>query len=251
MAGMTSPHSLRALARAAAALFVFGAASASAMPATTPPAVDPMQQRVAACASCHGAHGEGLPGNDEIPRLAGKPAGYLFQQLEAFQDGQRHHAPMEYVVRKLSPAYLQQIASWFAAQQVPFHPAPVPTLTPAALARGEQLVHHGDVSRGIPSCQSCHGDTLTGVEPMMPGLAGLSYAYIDAQLTAWRKHQRSSDGPGCMVVVANRMTDDDVTAVAAWLASQVPPTDLHPLPAKTQTEPLPGWCVIGKHGVNP
>ena len=251
MAGMHSRFPLRALVRAAAALLVSGAASASVAPVSAAPTVDPMQQRVAACASCHGARGEGLRGNDTVPRLAGKPAGYLLQQLEAFQDGQRHHAPMEYVVRQLSPAYLRQIADWFAAQQVPFHPAPVPTLPAAALARGEQLVRHGDAGRGIPSCQSCHGDTLTGVEPMMPGLAGLSYAYIDAQLAAWRKHQRSSDGPGCMVVVANRMTDDDVTAVAAWLASQVPPADLHPLPAKAQTEPLPGWCVVGKHGVNP
>lgn len=207
-----------------------------------------MQRRVAACASCHGAHGEGLPGDARIPRLAGKPAGYLLQQLEAFQNGQRHHAAMEYVVRQLSSAYLRQIADWFAAQQVPYRRQPVPALPAAALARGEQLVQHGDVSRGIPSCQSCHGSTLTGVQPMMPGLAGLSYAYINAQLDAWRAQDRSSDGPGCMRVVANRMTASDVTAVAAWLASQPPQADLHPLPASAQKEPLPGWCVIGKSG---
>ena len=84
----------------------------------------------------------------------------------------------------------------------------------------------------------------------MPGLAGLSYAYIDAQLDAWRTHRRATDGPGCMVVVANRMTGDDVAAVAAWLASQPPPADMRPLPAGAQREPLPGWCVLGKNGAN-
>lgn len=247
---MNPLRNLRGLPGAAAALLAFAVAgTALAGQANSPAKADPMQQRVAACASCHGAHGEGLPGEVAIPRLAGKPAAYLLQQLEAFQAGDRHHAPMEYVVRQLSPAYLRRIADYFAAQQVPYRKQPVPALSADAMQRGEQLVKHGDASRGIPSCQSCHGDTLTGVQPLMPGLAGLSYAYIDAQLDAWRNHQRSTDGPGCMVVVANRMTGSDVQAVAAWLASQPPPADLHPLPASAPHEPLPGWCVIGQHGV--
>lgn len=241
---MTPIVFLREATRAAAALFALTVASAASA-GTTPAVPDTMQQRVAACASCHGPHGEGVPGDVKIPRLAGKPAGYLLQQLKSFQDGRRHHAPMEYVVRQLSPAYLTRIADYFSAQQVPFHPQPVPPTAPAAMQRGEQLVHHGDAARGIPSCESCHGSTLTGVQPLMPGLAGLSYAYIQAQLDAWRTHQRSSDGPGCMTVVANRMTVGDVTAVSAWLASQPPPADPHPLPASAQTEPLPGWCVVG------
>ncbi len=242
--GMNPHDFVRETTRAAAALFAFGAANAL-YAAAVPTVPDTMQQRVAACASCHGAHGEGLPGDVKIPRLAGKPAAYLLQQLQSFQDGRRHHAPMEYVVRQLSPAYLQQIADYFSAQQVPFHPQPVPATSADALRRGEQLVHHGDPARGIPSCESCHGSTLTGVQPSMPGLTGLSYAYIQTQLDAWRTHQRSSDGPGCMTVVANRMTVGDVTAVSAWLASQAPPSNPHPLPASAQTEPLPGWCVVG------
>jgi cytochrome c553 len=53
-----------------------------------------------------------------------------------------------------------------------------------------------------------------------------------------------------MVVVANRMTGDDVAAVASWLASQPPPADVHPLPAGAQRERLPGWCVLGRNGVS-
>ncbi|MEY2113909.1 c-type cytochrome [Rhodanobacter sp. FW106-PBR-R2A-1-13] len=239
--------------RAAFALFVLGMGSA-AMAATPPQAgaapgvPDTMQQRVAACTSCHGVHGEGSADNVAIPRLAGKPAGYLVQQLEYFQTGQRRHAPMEYVVRQLSPAYLRDIAAYFAQQDVPYRRQPVPAVSAEILRRGEQLVLRGDSTRGVPSCVSCHGAKLTGVEPMMPGLMGLSYDYLNTQLVSWRTRQRAAEGPYCMGVVANRMRESDIAAVSAWLAGQEPPADLHPVPASAHTEPLPGWCVMGKSG---
>ncbi|UJM86086.1 c-type cytochrome [Rhodanobacter denitrificans] len=241
--------------RAAFALLALGMGHAP-MAATPPqagaaPAIpDTMQQRVAACTSCHGAHGEGSPDSVAIPRLAGKPAGYLLQQLEYFQSGQRRHAPMEYVVRQLGPAYLRDIAGYFAKQDVPYRKLPVPAVSADTLRRGEQLVLRGDSTRGVPSCVSCHGARLTGVEPMMPGLMGLSYDYLDTQLVSWRTRQRAAEGPYCMGVVANRMRESDITAVSAWLASHEPPADMHPAPASAQTEPLPGWCVMGKSGAD-
>lgn len=245
----------RRFRRAGALLFAVclcTAASAANLPNDAAPAVpDTMQQRVIACTSCHGAHGEGSPDNVLVPRLAGKPAGYLLQQLEYFQTGQRRHAPMEYVVRQLSPAYLRQIADYFSRQDLPYRQWPVPRVSAETIRRGEQLVLHGDPSRAVPSCISCHGKKLTGVEPMMPGLVGLSYDYISAQLVSWRTHTRAAEGPYCMGVVANRMRESDITAVSAWLASQKPPSDMHPEPASAQTEPLPGWCVMGHSGVNP
>ena len=56
-----------------------------------------MQARVLACASCHGAEGEGTD-DDYFPRLAGKPAGYLYNQLVALQDGRRQYPPMNYLL---------------------------------------------------------------------------------------------------------------------------------------------------------
>lgn len=248
---MSRPFLLHRLPRAAVVLYAISFVPAALAQGAAPAVPDTTQQRVAACTSCHGAHGEGAADDMQVPRLAGKPVGYLLQQLEYFQRGQRQHAPMEYVVRQLSPAYLRQIAEYFAAQQVPYRRQPVPVVSVETLRRGEQLVRHGDSSRGVPSCESCHGSTLTGVEPMMPGLAGLSYDYLSAQLMAWRTHSRAAAGPFCMSVVANRMRESDVAAVAAWLASQPPPADLHALPAGAQTEPLPGWCLIGTSGVTP
>src|SRR5699024_3113428 len=115
-------------------------------PAVAQDLPDHMEQRLAACTGCHGPHGAGSPEDTRVPRLAGKPAGYLFQQLEYFRHGQRRHAPMEYVVRQLSPAYLRQIAIYFSRQEVPVHEHPVPDVADAVLERGRQLVEHGDAS---------------------------------------------------------------------------------------------------------
>ena len=60
-------------------------------------APDTMAARVLACASCHGDKGQGT-NDDYFPRLAGKPAGYLYNQLVAFRDGRRKYPPMNYLL---------------------------------------------------------------------------------------------------------------------------------------------------------
>lgn len=227
------------------------ALQAKASIATHPPIPDTIQQRARACTSCHGVHGEGSADSEGTPRLAGKPAGYLLEQLRYFQKGQRKHAAMEYVVRQLDLTYLRELAEYFSSQQVPYRRQPVPAVSAQTLQRGQQLVEHGDPGIGVPACTSCHGSRLTGVQPMMPGLMGLSYDYINTELKSWRTNTRAAKEPYCMGIVANRMRETDVAAVAAWLASREPPADMHPIPASAQTETLPGWCVMGESGVEP
>jgi cytochrome c553 len=199
---------------------------------------DTLQQRIAACTTCHGVHGEGSPGSGFFPRLAGKPAGYLALQMQNFQRGLRKYAPMEYTVRLLTPEYMHEIAVYFSAQQVPYERKPVPALAPSMLQRGQQLVTHGDPARQIPPCQACHGKQLTGTEPSVPGLVGLPYDYISSQLGSWRTGTRASAAPDCMAQIANRLAPADITAVSAWLASQETPADTHPQPAGSITPPL-------------
>ena len=83
-----------------------------AQPAEQAP--DTMAARVMACAPCHGAEGEGTD-NAYFPRLAGKPAGYLSNQLHAFHTGRRHYPPMNYLLAYLPDDYLKQIAEYFGA----------------------------------------------------------------------------------------------------------------------------------------
>jgi cytochrome c553 len=211
---------------------------ACAAQAQESPAVpDTLQQRIAACTSCHGPHGEGGD-NGFNPRLAGKPAGYLVRQLQDFQKGLRHYEIMEYMVAPLDEAYMREIAEYFASQDVPYSPHPTPAMSPAAVARGEQLVTKGDAAKGVPACMACHGPNLTGVQPDIPGLVGLPYDYISAQLGSWRTNTRSTTEPDCMATVVSRLTDADISAVSAWLASRPVPPDAHAEPAGSVKPPL-------------
>ena len=240
-------RSVTVLALCAFALLVSQAACAADGAPVIP---DTLQQRIAACTSCHGVHGQGTPGSGYFPRLAGKPADYLVRQMQDFQSGLRHYAPMEYTVRQLSPAYLREIADYFAAQQVPYQRSAMPSVSAQTLQRGEQLISHGDPARKIPACASCHGSQLTGVQPSTPALIGLPYDYVSAQLGSWRTHTRATVAPDCMAVVAGRLADSDITAVAAALASRELPADTHAQAAGSVSPPLP--CgVLGAKASSP
>jgi len=187
-------------------------------------APDTMAARVLACASCHGADGEGTS-DVYFPRLAGKPSGYLYNQLVAFRDGRRKYPPMNYLLDFLPDAYLKQMADHFASLRPPFPAPAVPAVSNDVLARGQALVKEGDPKNGVPPCSACHGQSLGGMEPAIPGLLGLRANYISAQLGGWRYGTRTAAAPDCMQIVAGLLTEDDVKAVAAFLSSRPAPTD--------------------------
>jgi cytochrome c553 len=202
-------------------------------------APDTMEARLLACAACHGRQGEGTK-NDYFPRLAGKPAGYLMNQLVAFRDGRRRYPPMNYLLEYLPDAYLRKIADYFSAMRPPPAPQAVADVSSTLLARGHALVTEGDQAHGAPACAGCHGPRLTGMEPAIPGLVGLHASYISAQLGAFRYGTRTAPAPDCMQLVAASLSESDVTAVAAWLASLPMPSDPSPVPKGTL--PMPFAC---------
>lgn len=203
---------------------------------------DTIAQRMQACTACHGKDGRATRAG-YFPRIAGKPAGYLYNQLENFQLGRRNNEAMVHLVDHLTPAYLQEIAAYFAALDLPHPPAQPPDASPAVLERGALLVRQGDPARQLPSCTSCHGDRMMGVQPAMPGLLGLPRDYLIAQLGAWRTGQRKAAAPDCMGTIANRLSPEDVSAVAAWLAAQDVPRGA--APAARLAAPLPLDCGSG------
>ena len=213
----------------AAALMVGGTQLARAQTAAHANLPDTMEARTAACGPCHGKSGEGTK-DVYFPRLAGKPAGYLFNQLQAFHVGRRRYPPMNYLLEYLPEAYLQEIATYYAGLRPPLPAPEVPTVAPDVLKRGEAIVTGGDAARNIPACVSCHGPSLTGLEPGVPALIGLRSRYISAQLGAWQYGTRTAPAPDCMQLVAARLTEADVSAVAAWLASRPAPPQLAPAP---------------------
>src|SRR3954469_4429104 len=81
--------------------------------------VDSIEARVQGCVTCHGQSGQGT-NNGYFPRIAGKPAGYLYNQLVAFRDGAREYPPMNYLVAYVPDAYLREMAEHYAKQRPPF-----------------------------------------------------------------------------------------------------------------------------------
>ena len=66
------------------------------------------------------------------------------------------------------------------------------------------------------------------MEPGIPGLIGLRPTYIIAQLTRWQVGDRHALEPDCMKRIATRLSNDDITAVAAWLSRLEAPSELSP-----------------------
>ena len=191
---------------------VAAAASAAA-------ADDALSRRARACTGCHGEQGRAAA-DGYYPRIAGKPAAYLHEQLLAFRDGRRRYALMAHLLEPLTDDYLHELAQHFATLNPPY-PPPQPLPADAAqVARARQLVTQGDAARQLPACSACHGAALTGVLPAVPSLLGLPRDYLTAQLGAWRSGTRTARTPDCMADIARRLAPEDIAALSAWLAAQ-------------------------------
>ena len=213
------------------------AAPAGAADIATTRAPDDMAPRVLACTSCHGKEGRATP-DGYFPRIAGKPAGYLYNQLLNFRDGRRSYPQMGYLIEHLTDDYLREIAGHFARLEVPYAPPPPPQAARHALEQGRVLVQQGDAARKLPACVQCHGPAMTGVQPAIPGLLGLPRDYLNSQLGAWKTGQRRAQAPDCMAAIARQLSPEEVSAVSAWLAAQPVPGSGKPAEALAQAMPV-------------
>ncbi len=220
------------LALTAGAFLLAGPSFSQALPLT-----DSIAERVAACAACHGAEGRSTR-EGFFPRIAGKPAAYLYNQMIHFREGRRQSPVMTHMVAHLSDEYIAEIAAYFAQQHPPYPPAQKSSASPSALEHGRALVVSGDVSRGIPACVACHGETLTGMLPAIPGLIGLPRDYLAAQFGAWKLGSRKAAAPDCMADISYKLTPEDIGAISDWLASQAMPGKIVPAPASTVKLPM-------------
>jgi len=200
-------------------------------------ALDSVEARVQGCVTCHGQSGQGT-NNGYFPRIAGKPAAYLYNQLVAFRDGVRKYPPMNYLVAYLPDAYLREMAEHFSRLRPEYAPKEAANADANAMARGKALVTSGDPAKQIPACVACHGASLTGMNPGIPGLVGLRSTYIAAQLTRWRVGDRRTVEPDCMKRIAARLSESDVGAVSAYLAQQQVPAEASPESANLVRMPI-------------
>lgn len=176
-------------------------------------------QGVPACASCHGASGEGNAAAG-FPRLAGASAAYLDAQLNAFANGQRPSPVMAPFAKMMAPEQRAAVAQYFSRLPAP----PVHDLQSAASASpgntGAWLATRGRWEQGLPACAQCHGPGGAGVGVAFPPLAGQPASYVSAQLHAWQKGQRPPGPLALMPTIAGKLSDADIAAVSDYYAGK-------------------------------
>jgi cytochrome c553 len=180
----------------------------------------------AACQTCHGLAGEGIA-QAGFPRLASLGAPYMQRQLAAFADGTRVSAVMMPIAKALSVADRAEVAAYYAALPAPAAPAAAlptastsaPAAAPASVLVGGTLATRGRWADKLPACEQCHGPGGRCVGPDFPALAGQSATYLANQLTAWKTGARPPGPMGLMAVVALKLSEAEVLAVAEHYAS--------------------------------
>jgi cytochrome c553 len=95
-----------------------------------------------------------------------------------------------------------------------------------SIARGEQLVTTGGAGKTV-ACVVCHGPSLTGLG-VVPRIAGHSPTYIIRQLSGFQTGARVSDLDQLMKGVVANLDQDDMVAIAAYVASLTPGSEDHP-----------------------
>ena len=101
---------------------------------------------------------------------------------------------------------------------------------PGSLARGKQLVRLGGaeivgnqiVQGKTTACTACHAPDLMGVGDVPP-IAGRSPSYLARQIFDIQQGVRRGSAVDLMKVAVAKLNADDITAIAAYVASRFPP----------------------------
>lgn len=170
------------------------------------------------CASCHGDTGIAPTGN--WASLAGQKASYTYKSLLDYQTGKRlEHGRaklMAVAVQGLSRQDMADLAAFYARQ--PAVAAPVPQVSRDAQAQAAWLVRKGDPARLITPCASCHGARGQGGVNASPALAGQTVGAFTRTMLDYRAGRRATDAHKGMGQFAQRLSLDEIDALAAYYA---------------------------------
>jgi len=183
----------------AAALLALGALSASAADNAA------VQEKAAVCSGCHGENG--ISQTENIPSLAGQPDQFIQWQLVFFRAGSRKNDQMQPIAEEITNEDIRNFGAYFA-QMTP--PKAAEDADPDLSKKGAQVA----VGR---RCASCHTDSFAGTKAVAR-LAGQREEYLVKALHDYKSSQRVGGGGAAMADVAYHMSDEEITAVAHYLA---------------------------------
>lgn len=181
---------------------------------------DPAKGKIVAesiCVACHGADGNSMTSAN--PHLAGQIEQYLYKQLVNFKaaDGKpaaRDNAIMAGMVAALTDEDMRNVSAWYASQKL----TPAVAKDESKIALGQRLWRQGDFKKGVPACAGCHGPAGAGIPAQYPRLSGQFPEYTAAQLKAFRVNERANDPESMMRMIAAKLSDVEIAAVAEYAA---------------------------------
>lgn len=162
------------------------------------------------CAGCHGPDGNGsVP---IFPKLSGQKVGYLAKQLHDFKSGKRPEPTMSAMAAQMSDEDIADLSAYFAQQKITVEHV-------SQNEKGRTLFSAGNPDVGVPACTGCHGPEAKGNEPAaFPALRGQYAAYLTKALHDFKTESRYNDRNEMMRSIANRLSDEEINAVADYIA---------------------------------
>ena len=169
------------------------------------------------CVACHGADGNSPEPTN--PNIAGLGVAYIYKQLSNFKAPEggaalRESPIMGGMVAGLSDEDMKNVAAHYSQQKQ----TPAAAKDESLLAEGKKLWRQGDFSRGIPACAGCHGPAGAGLPAQYPRLAGQFPEYTEDQLKKFRAGERANDPEKMMRMIAEKLSDAEMKAVAEFAA---------------------------------
>jgi cytochrome c553 len=203
-----------------ATLAVSGFASAST-PVAAPAKADPAKgatlydsgdaaRGLPACVSCHGAAGNSSISTN--PKLSGQVAAYTHKQLVDFTTPNRANPIMSPYSKMLSEEDKKNVAAYLSTQL----PKQGAAKNKDIVELGKKIYRGGIAATGVAACASCHGANGNGIPAQFPRIAGQHQDYTVAQLQAFKGGARKNSVQ--MTTLAKRMSDDEMKAVADYIA---------------------------------
>lgn len=182
------------------------------------------KQKVASCVSCHGEHGNSTM--EMFPKLAQQNAGYIINQLKVFKSGERKDPMMTTLAMSLTENDMVDIANYYADQKItgeheePLNTAEERTEHESMIKLGGDLYRNGDLKREVSACIACHGPHGEGNQPAgFPSLKSQHASYLVKALTDFKTGKRANHPENMMHMIAGKMTDAEIKAVAIRIAT--------------------------------
>jgi cytochrome c553 len=158
---------------------------------------------------CIGCHGEGgISQTENIPSLAGQPDQFIQWQLVFFRGGSRKNEQMQPIVEQINNDDIRNLGAYFASLTPPKPPAPDDD--PDLSSKGAQAA-------AGRRCASCHTDTYAGTKAVAR-IAGQREEYLVKALHDYKSGVRSGGAGAAMTDVAYPLSEEEITALAHYLA---------------------------------